>query len=109
MESLALLRLVSEPTRHGILNRLRAGPRSVGQLVAEMSDEQSNISHHLQALRDAGLVAAQRSGRQQVYRVADAEVAAVLAQVEALAARLDEVAYTAALGLPTQPGFHGYG
>lgn len=109
MDAVALLRLVSEETRHAILDELRKGERSVGQLVAALQDEQSNVSHHLGTLREAGLVAARRDGRNQHYRLADAEVAKVLEQVESLAARLEQLAYTSSLGLPVDAGFHGYG
>lgn len=109
MDAVALLRLVSEETRHAILDELRKGERTVGQLVAALQDEQTNVSHHLATLREAGLVAARKAGRNQHYRLADAEVAKVLAQVESLAARLEELAYTASLGLPIDAQFHGYG
>jgi DNA-binding transcriptional ArsR family regulator len=109
VESAALLRLVSEGTRHSILEELRGGERSVGDLVAATSGEQTNVSHHLAVLREAGLVSCRRDGRRQMYRLADAEVARLLDQVEALAGRLDHVAYTARLGLPVGGGFQGYG
>lgn len=109
MDAAAVLRLVSESTRHRILDALRKGERTVGELVALLDDEQTNISHHLGTLREAGLVAARKDGRHQRYRLADAELAKVLEQVEALAARLDQVAYTASLGLPVGGGFQGYG
>lgn len=109
MDAVGVLRLVSEQTRHAILDELRKGERTVTQLVGVLQDEQSNVSHHLATLREAGLVACRRDGRRQHYRLADAEVAKVLEQVESLAARLEELAYTASLGLPTGPDFHGYG
>lgn len=109
MDSAALLRLVSEATRHGLLQELRAGERNVAALVAATQGEQSNVSHHLGVLREAGLVAVRRFGRNQFYRLADPEVARLLEQVEALAGRLDQVAYTSRLGLPATPGFSGYG
>jgi ArsR family transcriptional regulator len=109
MDSVALLRLVSEGTRHAILDELRKGERSVNGLVAVLADEQSNVSHHLGTLREAGLVSARKDGRHQYYRLADSEVAKVLEQVESLAARLEQLAYTSSLGLPVDAGFHGYG
>ena len=109
MDSAALLRLVSEETRHALLAALRGGERSVTTLVEELADEQSNVSHHLKVLRDAGLVASRRDGRAQLYRLADAEVGRVLDSVEQLADRLDRVAYTTRLGIPVDAGFHGYG
>ncbi len=109
MDAVALLRLVSEQTRHALLDELRAGERTVTELVATLEDEQSNVSHHLGTLREAGLVSCRRDGRRQLYRLADREVAKVLEQVESLAARLEELAYTSSLGLPIDAGFHGYG
>jgi ArsR family transcriptional regulator, virulence genes transcriptional regulator len=109
MDAASLLRLVSEGTRHRILTELRGGERTVGDLVAALRDEQSNVSHHLATLREAGLVASRREGRTQRYRLADPEVGRVLEQVEALAARLDRLAYSSLLGLPSDPAFHGYG
>ncbi|HLF15853.1 MAG TPA: metalloregulator ArsR/SmtB family transcription factor [Candidatus Thermoplasmatota archaeon] len=109
MDAMGLLRLVSEETRNRLLQALRRGERTVTALVAELQDEQSNVSHHLKTLRDAGLVASRREGRAQVYRLADPAVERLLAEVEGLAGRLDRVAYTSRLGLPVDAGFHGYG
>jgi DNA-binding transcriptional ArsR family regulator len=109
MDAVALLRLVSEETRHAVLDALRGGEKTVTQLVAALEDEQSNVSHHLGTLREAGLVVCRREGRSQVYRLADSEVAKVLEQVETLAARLEQLAYTSSLGLPIDAAFHGYG
>lgn len=109
MESAALLRMISEGTRHALLQELRAGERTVGELVAALQDEQSNLSHHLAVLKGAGLVASRKEGRNQRYRLADAEVARLLEQVDQLAARLDQVAYSVSLGLPGGQAFHGYG
>jgi ArsR family transcriptional regulator, zinc-responsive transcriptional repressor len=109
VDSLTLLRLVSEATRHGLLQELRGGERTVSALVSATQDEQSNVSHHLSVLRHAGIVAVRREGRSQHYRLADAEVARLLEQVEALAGRMEQVAYTTRLGLPVAPGFQGYG
>ena len=109
MDSASLLRLVSERTRHAILSELRQGERAVGQLVTVLDDEQTNVSHHLATLRQANLVAVRKAGRQQFYRLSDPEVGRLLDQVETLAAKLDQVAYVSALGLPLQPTFHGYG
>lgn len=109
MDAAALLRLISEATRHRILTNLRNAELTVTQLVAALADEQSNVSHHLSTLRKSGLVASRRDGRRQLYRIADPEVGKLLDQVEHLAARLDTVAYASLLGLSNDPAFHGYG
>ena len=109
MESVALLRLVSESTRHAILSALRRGPCTVGELVAAIGGEQSNVSHHLRHLRHAGLLVATKRGREQTYRLSDDEIGDILSRVENLGAKLDAVAYQAAVGIPTDAAFHGYG
>ncbi len=67
----ALFRVLGDSTRRQILDLLaERGPMSVGQLAAEFPDlVQSGISKHLMSLRAAGVVAAARQGRQQIYRL----------------------------------------
>ena len=109
MDSAALLHLITEPTRHGLLDALRDRERTVGQLVEAVQGEQTNVSHHLRTLRDAGLVKARRDGRRRVYRLADPALEGLLAEAEDLSRRMERVAYFAGLELPTGPAFHGYG
>lgn len=67
----ALFRTLADATRRGILDLLaERGPLSVGELAAQFPDlVPSGISKHLMSLRAAGLVAAARQGRLQIYRV----------------------------------------
>ena len=109
MDTAALLRLISEPTKHALLSALREGERTVSDLVATTGREQSNLSHHLAVLREQGLVRVRAVGRQRHYRLADRELRRLLEQVDALADRLEQVAYSSGLGLSLDSSFHGYG
>lgn len=109
MDAVALLRLISHPTKHGILQALRRGEQGVSGLVEITGAQQSNVSHQLRTLRDAGLVRVRAVGRERRYRLADPELRRLLEQVDALAQRLEQVAYYSGLELPLEPGFHGYG
>jgi len=109
MEGRELLRLVVDPTRQAILAALAPAEMPVATLVAAVGGEQSNVSHHLALLRSAGLVTVRRQGRQQFYRLADAELARVLAELDAVGHRLDQVLYCLRVGIPVGTGFHGYG
>lgn len=109
MDAPALLMLISHPTKHGILARLREGEAAVGELVEATGAAQSNVSHQLASLREAGLVRVRAAGRTRRYRLADPELRRLLDQVDALADRLERVAYYSGLELPFEPGFHGYG
>jgi ArsR family transcriptional regulator len=67
------LKVLSDPTRLEILRILMAGPLHVGELNARLKLDQSLLSHHLKALREAGMVRAQRDGKAVLYSV-DPEV-----------------------------------
>lgn len=64
----ALLAL-ADPTRRAILERIRARPRSVGEIADSLPVSQPAVSQHLAVLRGAGLVAGRREGRRSVYRL----------------------------------------
>jgi DNA-binding transcriptional ArsR family regulator len=60
---------LAEPTRRQVLEELRTGPRSVGDLTAAVPVSQSAVSQHLRVLREAGLVRERREGTRRLYRV----------------------------------------
>lgn len=61
--------LVAEPSRRRILDLLRDGERSVGELVDRLGLSQPGVSKHLRALRDAGLVRVRRDAQRRWYRL----------------------------------------
>jgi ArsR family transcriptional regulator len=69
-----VLKTLASPRRLEILHRLFEGPREVGRLAAELGVSQPNVSQHLSVLRTAGLVDAERDGREVRYRLADPDV-----------------------------------
>ena len=56
------IRVLADPTRLAILDHLRTGPRSVGDIATEFSLAQPTVSAHVKQLREAGLVTATRQG-----------------------------------------------
>lgn len=64
-------RLLAEPTRLKILHTLGEDEMNVSQLVAATGAGQANISKHLGALLDAGIVSRRKEGLTANYRVAD--------------------------------------
>jgi len=66
-----LFRGLSDPSRLSILEALRAGPLSVGKIVAATGLTQSNASTHLRCLSECGLVTAQPNGRFVHYQLSD--------------------------------------
>ena len=65
----AALRLLADPMRAAILDRLAVEELCVCHLQEELGAKQTLVSHHLRALRDAGLVASEQAGRYTYYRL----------------------------------------
>ena len=61
--------VLAEPNRRRILDLLRSGERSVGELVDGVAVSQPAVSKHLRVLRDAGLVTARVEAQRRVYRL----------------------------------------
>src|SRR6476661_7784490 len=67
--ALAVLDVIAEPTRRRILDAVRDGERSVGELVDELGMHQPGVSRHLRVLRDAGLVEVRQDAQRRLYRL----------------------------------------
>src|ERR1700722_20756442 len=68
-----------------LIEQLAQGPRSVDALAARVGLSVANASQHLQQLRRAGLVNAQRDGKRVVYRLADdaeTDIVALIANLQ---------------------------
>jgi DNA-binding transcriptional ArsR family regulator len=65
---------LAEPARLQILNALRGGERTVGELMQEVGLGQANASKHLQLLHGMGFVERRKEGLYVYYRLADEDV-----------------------------------
>jgi DNA-binding transcriptional ArsR family regulator len=64
-------RVLAEPMRIKLLDRLREGPATVQDLQEATGASQQNVSKHLGVLTQAGLVHRQKEGNFARYSVAD--------------------------------------
>lgn len=62
-------KVLSDPTRRRILELLRAGDLSAGQIAEQFDISKPSISNHLGILRSAGLVSSERQGQSIVYHL----------------------------------------
>lgn len=60
---------LGDPTRRRVFELLRDGPRSVGELAADLPVSRPAVSQHLRILADAGLVTHRRDGTRHLYEV----------------------------------------
>jgi len=94
-----VLKTLASPRRLEILHELARGPIEVGRLAEAIGATQPNVSQHLGVLRAAGIVEAERDGREVRYRLADPDVmvacGVMRSVLERRLTRLGEVAATA--------------
>jgi DNA-binding transcriptional ArsR family regulator len=65
----AVFRALADETRRQILELLRAGPRTSGEIAGQFHSTWPTISRHLAVLRAGGLVVAERKGQAIYYEL----------------------------------------
>lgn len=78
----ASLDALGDPTRRAVLERLSHEPRSVTDVAEGLPVSRPAVSQHLRVLLDAGLVQAERAGRQHLYSVRPAGLAELRAWLD---------------------------
>jgi ArsR family transcriptional regulator len=79
--------MLADPLRAQIIALLADGPACTCHLVEDTGAKQPTVSHHLRALREAGLVAAEPHGRFTYYRLLPEAIEAAAGQLAELAQR----------------------
>ena len=60
---------IADPNRRHLLEELRRGAKTVGELADGLPISRPAVSQHLRVLLDAGLVDARPSGTKRIYSV----------------------------------------
>lgn len=60
---------LADPTRLSILEKLREGPRCVGEIANDMPVSRPAVSQHLKVLKDVGLVGDRSVGTRRIYYI----------------------------------------
>jgi ArsR family transcriptional regulator, zinc-responsive transcriptional repressor len=88
-----ILKTLANSRRLEILHLLAAGPKTVGQMVDDLGIAQPNVSQHLALMRTAGVVEAERVGREIHYHLADPDIIVACGLMrQALQRRLERLA-----------------
>jgi DNA-binding transcriptional ArsR family regulator len=66
---MSVYEVLAEPRRREILDLVRGGERTVGELVGLLGLRQPSVSKHLKVLREAGLVASRVDEQRRAYRL----------------------------------------
>lgn len=64
-----VLEAISDPTRRKILDLLKQGPKSAGELGEHFDISGPSMSHHLGKLKTANLVVTERRGQSIYYSI----------------------------------------
>lgn len=75
---------LSDPTRREILNLLKKGSMTAGDIVSHFSMTGATISHHLSILKEAGLIADEKAGKYIYYSLNMTVVEEILNWVSSL-------------------------
>jgi DNA-binding transcriptional ArsR family regulator len=96
-----VLKVLASPARLEILHLLANGPLEVSRIAESLGASQPNASQHLAVLRTAGLVVADRHGREIRYALADPDVIVACDVMRGVLQR--RLARLARLAVRTQP------
>jgi DNA-binding transcriptional ArsR family regulator len=80
-------RVLGEPMRIRLLDRLRDSEATVGELSEALGASQQNVSKHLAVLAEVGIVGRRKQGNHVYYRIVDE---GVFALCEAVCGSLQE-------------------
>ena len=97
-----VLRTLASPRRLEIVHLLADGPREVGRLAQELGMSQPNVSQHLAVMRSAGVVEAERDGREVRYRLSDPEIIVACETMRGVLKRRLTRMSEAAAGIPVE-------
>ncbi|MDO3638956.1 metalloregulator ArsR/SmtB family transcription factor [Mycolicibacterium sp. KC 300] len=81
-----LLRALAAPVRIAIVLQLQQSQRCVHELVDALGVPQPLVSQHLRILKQSGVVASERAGREVLYRLVDHHLAHIVVDAVAHAA-----------------------
>lgn len=73
------LKAMSDKTRREILNLLKDGDMTAGDIAARFSMTQATVSHHLSVLKDGGLVTDRRDGKYIFYELNTSVIEEIMA------------------------------
>ena len=62
-------RALNDPTRREIIELLNKGDRTAGEIADQFNMSKPSISHHLDLLKQAGMVVCVREGQFQKYSI----------------------------------------
>ena len=64
-----VFKALADPTRRQVLQKLKSGPKTAGELAEAFPVSKPTMSAHFAVLREAGLVSVERQGKSLIYHL----------------------------------------
>ncbi|ASW51491.2 winged helix-turn-helix transcriptional regulator [Streptococcus suis] len=84
------LKAISAPIRRQILDGLKSGPKSAGEIVEQFQLTGATVSHHLSTLKKAGLILEEKQKNFIYYRLNYTVFEEVLVWIASFGGQQDE-------------------
>ena len=84
------LKAISAPIRSQILDSLKSGPKSAGEIVEQFQLTGATVSHHLSTLKKAGLILEEKQKNFIYYRLNYTVFEEVLVWIASFGGQQDE-------------------
>lgn len=81
---------LAHPCRREIIRLLKWGNRSAGEIAAQFDLAQPTVSRHLEILKNAGIITAQRRGNQIIYSLDLSVAEEIVVEITSLLGREKE-------------------
>ncbi len=78
--SVAIFKSLADETRIKIIDAILKQSKTVSQIVLEIEESQSCVSHQLKSLKEANIVKSERKGKCVFYSLADEHVKKIVIQ-----------------------------
>ena len=89
MKTNTLLKCIVDDNRRNILKFLGKQEKCVCEIVEHLNLEQSLISHHLQILKECGLLQSRQNGKNILYKITDHKINNVLKQIDEISSKIN--------------------
>jgi DNA-binding transcriptional ArsR family regulator len=83
-DRLEMLNALADSTRQAMLNLLRRGPSTVGELAGQLPVSRPAVSQHLHVLKAAGLLEEERRGTRHYFRLNPKSLAELRDHIDAM-------------------------
>jgi DNA-binding transcriptional ArsR family regulator len=87
----SIFKAISDPTRRRILQMLKDGPLSAGDIASEFDMSAPSVSRHLSTLKTAGLIDERRDGNRIIYSLESESLANCLSEFISSVCPLEQI------------------